>query len=67
MSLLLPIFPKFSGRSSPEISASLEKNLYFWDPRWKGYQLCEFRLIWQKLKIWSFFSLLLAIKHKTEQ
>ena len=24
---------KISGRPSPEIRASLEKNLYFWDPR----------------------------------
>ena len=28
---VLPIFPKFSGRPSPEIRASLEK-IYFWDP-----------------------------------
>ena len=67
MSLLLPIFPKFSGRPSPEIRASLEKILYFCDPRWKGYKLCEFRLIWKNLKIWSFFGLLFAMKHKTEQ
>ena len=67
MSLLLPIFPKFSGRPSPEIRASLEKKLYFWDPRWKGYQPCEFHLIWKNLKIWSFFTIVFAVKHKTEQ
>ena len=48
MSLLLPIFPKFSNRPSPEIRASLDKKL---DPRWKGYQLCEFHLVWKNLKI----------------
>ena len=47
MSLLLSVFPKFSNRPS------LEKILHFWDPRWKGYQLSEFRLIWTELKIWS--------------
>ena len=35
---------KISESPSPEIRASLE-NLYFWDPRRKGYQPSEFRLI----------------------
>ena len=40
---------KISGCPSSEITASLKKK--YIDPRWKGYQLCEFRLIW---KTWKF-------------
>ena len=37
---------KISSRPSPEIRASMEK-IIFWDPCSKGYQLCEFHLIWK--------------------
>ena len=51
---------KISGRPS------LEK-LYFWDPRSKRYQLCEFCLIWKTWKFYHFLARFLrSSKHTTD-
>ena len=64
---VIAYFPtNFLAVPPPKIRASLEK-IIFWDPREKGYQPCEFRLILKNLRIWSLFSPFFAIKHTTEQ
>ena len=67
MSLLLPILPKFSGRPSPEIRASLEKN-YILGSSLEGLSTLWISFNLKELENFIIFSTIrFAVKHKTEQ